>query len=341
MESDESDESDESLCDRLYKLKKYASSGCSCVSFYDWIVLYPTDLNIKMFNIDIPIDYIESKLQTNNQYKFNASIVYNITFSEFLVYDNIRNIILNKHIDWLSVNPYIPFSYITDHPEYEWKYNRIAMFNTTLREVDLYNPNLINLDHFLSHNQNIPIDWIIRYEDKCCTFWNWASYSSNITIKQLNYLRYYHPDCYYGRIMTNKALNWQNVMNSINITAEDIIAHPEHPWQYALFKHATIEYYNYVKNKISKADHVLLINNICGSDRIDIYDLIDNDIPITKNIYNNANISYDDVYGCGLYPQPNDDDLLSLSYNTMKHPKLKLFYQQIYSKIIVELKYLH
>lgn len=231
----------EPYTERLNFYQKVAPDGCLCLSFYDLIRFYDVDLLRKNRFIykKYPISYIDQHPDLRG-YDLIASY---ITFSELLVYKNIRDILLNDYINTLSINPQISFYYILDHPEYKWNFMNIAQYNHTLNERDLYHPNLFTLTVKLSFNSSIPLEWILNHQKITVKNWNSVIYILYRTFKELVFLSKNHPEI---------SINWITVTrNNDYITAENILDHPEYPWDYGNYHKPTISYYNAVKSRLN------------------------------------------------------------------------------------------
>ncbi len=175
---DKEDEDD--VTDKLKSLRKYykyAKHGCSCLSFYDFIRIYP-DLNPLDFNIPVPISWIENNYlykhaDTNKKYPL---IAIGITYDSFLLYKHVQKVITENFIVELSHNPYLPMYYVWEHLNLEWKWLAIARYNFTIQEKDLkkfvimFNLSLKTINttdkdiaNKLCHNKSVPLEWLFKY----------------------------------------------------------------------------------------------------------------------------------------------------------------------------------
>lgn len=311
---------------RLTFYRELTPDGCSCLSFYDLIRFCTIDqLKKNMFiHLYYPISYVNQHPDLG----FYARTATYITYSEFLVYKKIRDILLNDYVNILSYNHQIPFHYIISHTNYKWNFSTIAKYNHTLNEPDLYHPNLIELTSSLSCNKSIPLEWILNHQKKTGKNWDSETYMVHRTFKELVFLSKNHPEI---------PIDWITVtINNHQITAEDILEHPEYPWNYCNFQYPTVLYYNTIKSRLNDYEISRLIDLMNMSDRNTLSDLIEHEIPITKGIYYNPNLTARDLEV--LKTILNAPDQALLSRNRMLQPKMQNFYRKLYGKIVEEIK---
>ncbi len=304
------------LPQRLIDAKNFFQDKiCIYLSFYDYIRIFKAEwlMNNRTAyeRIYIPISYILSCLETaeqahDNRYKYYDNLLINTIFVEICYNEQLLNKLRANYINSLSKVCDLPISYIYKYDQLNWDYQYIAGHNTTFQAQDLqkfrYPFNFyINT---LSYNSTVLLEWLMPYMPKELPF----GLLTRLTIKQIGYL-----------YKQGYILNWKVLsMDNHCITKEDILAHPDYPWDY---QHMRI----YISDDITPNFYYL------DSEFLD-YEDIKKLGYINQYIYNNPNLTLKEF-------KKLDTSLGMVNLNKMDRPKLRRHYQKIYSTILIELLY--
>lgn len=308
---------------RLIKFKRMAKYGCSNISFYDFIRVYKERYLLSFPEIEIPYEYIVSKITSPNCYNdINfSSIAKNLPYYLFMHNDVLFSCLIH-YIHPLSKNPSIPIKFIISSSKFiNWDFNSISRYNltftyNTLIELNDFHP--LNIDE-LSNNPSILIEWIIKLPT---WEWNWSFISERLTYSQIKWI--------YNHLEYREKLNWTAISNNDQITAEDILENLKEkevfPWEFRTFKNPTIEYYHEFRPDS---------RNLIQSNRIDLNDLIQEGIPVSSDWRFNQNINLNDIETYNLHHMflQNDYHLVHQRAN-QKHP---IYYKLLLKNVLKEL----
>ncbi len=187
------------------------------MSFYDFIRIYTVnDLIEYQKYLNIPLDYVTM----NNMYRWDYNrIALTITYVEFLYYDQIRNILLEKYITHLSFNENLPLKFIIKNmtetrkkegkeEKNKWDWWAICRYNQTFQESDLdklESLGLLKCDA-LSYNQTVLLEWILARSELISHgvslmpginvysfhLWDYSAISGRLSLRELK--RLYNQD---------------------------------------------------------------------------------------------------------------------------------------------------
>lgn len=242
------------------------------MSFYDFIRIYTyNDLINYQSYLNIPISFIVEHPDLKWKYHFIAET---IMPCDFFYYTEFRERLLREVLKSLSINPYLPLSFIKKHMDLKWDWSYISRFNLTFQEKDLLELNHLLDFTQLSQNHSILLEWVLNYPKKWITNdqsfihfyflnqiqpWDYGLISRRLTYIELKRL-YLH---------NQSLISWYDVsVFNRYITSEMIAQHPDYPWDYVNYQHPTIEFIllhpenQNLYNSIQITDNDLVSHNI-------------------------------------------------------------------------------
>lgn len=309
---------------RLNYIGLVAPYGTASISFYDYIRIYIVKSLLDFeYIMNIPLNFKLSTKELNWDYKLIAKT---ITYNEFLLYTDLKVLLLNQYCTALSLNPYIPIHFILLYQSFNWSWYNISWKNSTISFKDLITHHNKFSIQDLSGNSSIPVDWLL--ELYTVDDLNWISISCRLTIHELKYL-YFDP-------RYHDYLVWSFISgNNPNISLSFIVSHPEYPWIYNQYYHPNIkhfkQYYDQSKlNVLARSNNLDLTDlDITDSDYLNLY---------TNEFFSsNCNLTLKICQEYRLFIRKDPSNLIK--YNLMDQPLLTDHYKNLYKSIICELKY--
>lgn len=236
-----------------------------------------------------------------------------ITYSEFLLYPEIHDILFNEYECQLSINPHIPIWLFLRYPDISWSWSSISAYNQSISFQDLKKyQDLFDISS-LSCNPSISLDWLLELYDLHDL--DPSLLSMRITMNELIYM--------YQNEHLRPYIVWDSISMNHNLTIEFMNNHPDYPWDYESYNHPNYEY-------CKKHD---LSYDIAYSSSI----MVDKSLCDDELVMANRNLTFQTLLKYGLHERYPDS--LHFNINSMNQPLLTDHYRRLYGLTVKEISY--